>query len=155
MASMVPDAQCIQKHGIIAMVLWTYSSKRRFILLLLQLGLVGFSWVTRVRFNFSDKVCIGLLGMKWVELCVWEPMCRHSPTAFFKKYVFISKYKETSLWNLTVSNFELCWNVGNVGHCSLQVLSTKFDHCKFITLSAHLCLQHVSRDAEHCAVCLQ
>jgi len=36
-----------------------------------------------------------------------------------------------------------------------QVLSTNFGRRGFITLDVHLCLPHISRDAEHRAVCLR
>jgi len=50
----IPDVQYVPKHGIVAMVLWTYLSKRGvFIILLFQLGLVEFrvssvKWVKSV-----------------------------------------------------------------------------------------------------------
>jgi len=48
MAAVAPDVQCIRKHGIIAMVLWTYSSKR---------GVFCFTVTTRVhRLNRVSRV---------------------------------------------------------------------------------------------------
>jgi len=76
MASIGPAVQCIWKHGVVAIVLWTPSSKKvNFIILLLQLGLAGFSRVSTVnrlrvsfrimvRFSFSDRVGIALPNME-------------------------------------------------------------------------------------------
>ena len=67
MSSMVPYVQCIRKDGD---NMSAYLSKGvSFIILLLQLGLVGFSGVIagvmiRVMFSFSDRVGLGLPDME-------------------------------------------------------------------------------------------
>jgi len=66
MSSMVPYVQCIRKDGD---NMSAYLSKVSFIILLLQLGLVGFSGVIagvmiRVMFSFSDRVGLGLPDME-------------------------------------------------------------------------------------------
>jgi len=59
MTAICPDLQCIWKDGIVAKVLWTYLLTRGdfFIILLLQLWLVGFGSIivsirVMVKFNF-------------------------------------------------------------------------------------------------------
>ena len=69
-------------HGIIAWC-WDLFIKNRwvFIVLLLQLRLVWFSMIRvkiKVMLSFSDRVGVGLLNVKWVELYVGFPTCRHS-----------------------------------------------------------------------------
>jgi len=77
MASIFTDVQCIQKHSVAVMVLRTYLSKKAsFIILLLQVGLVGFSRVTvsvtiTVMFSFGTGLpgARVFCGMRIAECC--------------------------------------------------------------------------------------
>ena len=78
----------LAQNGVVGVVFGIVRRKEMsFVVLLVRLGLVGFSRVCRVsrvsmvmvgiRVSFSDRVGIGLPDVDWVELHIGFPTCKH------------------------------------------------------------------------------
>jgi len=89
MAAIAPDVKCIRKHGVVAIVLWIYSSKRGEFISFYCYG-QGYRVSTvskirasvriKVRFSFSNKVGIGFHFSTWSE-CNFTSVTRRVGTA--------------------------------------------------------------------------
>jgi len=61
MTAIGPDVQCIRRDGVVAKVLWIYSSKRGefYCSILLRLGLLGFSKELGLGLTLALGLCLG------------------------------------------------------------------------------------------------
>ena len=92
---------------------------------------------------WTDVSCPSEAGvlLKWLNRLSWFSAKRLSLPCYHLIWV-----------SLKIRVF--CLEPVAIGHCQLQVLSSQCDLHMFITLSVHLCVQHIGCDAKRRAVCL-